>query len=74
MVDMTTEEKVRENKARRRLDRRGYRLMKSRRRDPKALEYGGYMIVDSQTNGAVAGMDPVPFDYSLGDVEAFLDK
>ena len=65
---MTTDEKTRENKARRRLYRRGYRLIKSRSRDPQG---GGYMIVDSRTQGAVAGMDP-PFMYSLEDVEAFL--
>jgi hypothetical protein len=35
-----TEQKVRENRLRRVAERRGYRLTKSRRRDPEALDYG----------------------------------
>lgn len=34
-------------------DRQGFRLEKSRRRDPRAIGYGTYQIVDAQT-GAVA--------------------
>ena len=49
------DEKVRENRVRRALDRQGYRLLKSRARDPLALTYGGYMIVDHEVGGAVAG-------------------
>jgi hypothetical protein len=52
---MTAAEKVLENRLRRKLDRMGYRLMKSRARDPDDITYGGYQIVDVQINGLVAG-------------------
>ena len=51
------EYKVLEDRLRRMLDRQGYRLVKSRARDPRALTYGGYIIVDHQVGGAVAGGD-----------------
>lgn len=41
-------EKVRENRLRRMADRQGLRLQKSRRRDPRALDYGTYMLLDVQ--------------------------
>lgn len=47
-------EKIRENKLRRMAERQGLRLVKSRRRDPRAIGYGGFMIVD-QNNVVVAG-------------------
>lgn len=46
-----SDEKVRENKVRRKLERMGYRLEKSRRRDPDAIDYGLYAIVDPETHG-----------------------
>jgi hypothetical protein len=46
-----TEEKVRENRLRRMAQRRGYMLVKSRRRDPLATDYGLYVLVgDSKGN------------------------
>ena len=36
--------KVRENRLRRMAGRQGYRLVKSRRRDPLAVDYGKYRI------------------------------
>ena len=48
-----TEVKVRENRLRRMADRQGLKLMKSPRRDPNALGYGTFMLVDVQTGGAV---------------------
>lgn len=47
------EDKARENRLRRMADRRGYKLTKSRSRDPKALDYGLYAVVDHRTGGAV---------------------
>ena len=69
---MTTTEKVRENKARRQLARRRYQLIKSRRRDVQAWDYGGYMIVDAETGGVILGSEPA-FSLSLDDVEEFLE-
>ena len=51
-ADMDSE-KVRENRLRRVADRRGLRLMKSRSRDPHAVDYGLYALIDQQHNGAV---------------------
>jgi hypothetical protein len=48
-------EKVRENRLRRMAERQGFVLHKSRRRDPRAIDYGRYMLVDPSTNTVVAG-------------------
>jgi hypothetical protein len=50
-----TDEKVRENRLRRMADRQGLRLVKSRRRDPRALDYGTYVLVDANHNIVVSG-------------------
>jgi hypothetical protein len=42
---MESTEKVRENRARRAAIRQGLRLVKIRRRDPRAIGYGKYWIV-----------------------------
>lgn len=41
-----TEEKVRENRLRRAAARQGLALAKSRRRDPRALDFGLYWLTD----------------------------
>ena len=69
-----TEEKIRENRFRRMLQRRGLLLSRSRRRDPKAIDFSGYMIVDSSTNTVVAGGSPYAFSMSLDDVETWLNS
>lgn len=69
-----TDEKVRENRLRRMADRQGLRLVKSRRRDPRAIDYGGWMIVDVVTNGIVAGTEAVGRpSWSLDEVERYLN-
>lgn len=47
--------KVTENRARRAADRQGLRLVKSRVRDPRAIDHGRYMLVDIATNTVVYG-------------------
>jgi len=42
--------KVRENRARRMAERQGYVVQKSRRRDPLALDYGVYRLVNADGN------------------------
>ncbi|WIB12910.1 hypothetical protein [Curtobacterium sp. MCPF17_052] len=49
------DEKVRENRLRRAAERQGLLLKKSRRRDPRAIDYGTYMVVDAATNSLTAG-------------------
>jgi hypothetical protein len=43
---MSDPERTREKRLRRMAARQGLRLEKSRRRDPRALDYGGYFIVE----------------------------
>ncbi len=67
-------EKVRENRLRRKLERMGYRLCKSRRRDPQAYDYGGYMILNFWSNTVVEGYTPHAYSMSLDEVEKFTGK
>ncbi|MGH8012727.1 MAG: hypothetical protein ACREQ4_09535 [Candidatus Binataceae bacterium] len=57
--------KVFENRLRRTLERRGFQLMKSRARDPYSVTYGGYQIVDPDTNTMVAGSGDAQRGYGL---------
>jgi len=47
------DDKVLENRLRRTLDRRGYRLEKSRRRDPRAVTFGRYWVFENYNNTVV---------------------
>jgi len=69
---MDTDEKVRENRVRRRLKRLECRLFKSRVRDPRRLEYGGYLVQDD-CNRVVFGGAYHFYSASLQDVEEWLD-
>jgi hypothetical protein len=75
MSSGTGGEKMRENRLRRMADRQGLRLLKSRARDPLALTFGCYGLVDNRTNFLVQVDDPVgrgfPFD-DLDEVEQWL--
>jgi site-specific DNA-methyltransferase (cytosine-N4-specific) len=66
---VATAYKVRENRARRVLDRMSYRLEKSPRRDPRAADFGLYRIVPA------AGPRPLDDDFamSLPEVEAWVE-
>ncbi len=69
----STAEKVRENRLRRAAKRQGYALQKSRARDPRAMDYGCYMLTDSYTNNmVVAGELNSPRAMTLEQVEAWL--
>ena len=61
-------ERAREDRARARLRRGGYRLLKS---NPHLHDQGGYPIVEASINGVVAGSD---FDLSLDDVEGWMEE
>jgi hypothetical protein len=67
-----TAEKVMENRLRRIAERRGLQLLKSRRRDVNAIDYGGFMLVDGSTNSAVLGAGPYAYSADLDDVRRFL--
>jgi hypothetical protein len=64
--------KVAENRLRRMARRQGLVLQKSRRRDFRAYDYGGWMIVDAQTNMVEAGGHPTAYSLSLTEVEEYL--
>ena len=61
------EEKVKENRLRRTAERRGLQLTKSRRRDPRALDFGKYWLTDA--NGATVSAQQ---GLNLDEVETFL--
>ena len=73
-MTIDTETKTRENRLRRKASLYGLRLTKSRRRDPDALNYGLYALIDEQTGGAVNPILIGRFVHSwdLDDVEAYL--
>ena len=65
--------KVRENGLRRMAQRQGYRLVKSRRRDPLAWDYDRWMILSIDANAVVAGTEGIGRpSWSLDDVEEWL--
>lgn len=66
-------EKIREDRLRRMAQRQGLQLVKSRRRDPRALDFGGFMVCDLNSN-VVAGGHPSGFEMSLDDVERYLTE
>jgi hypothetical protein len=68
---MSGEVTRREGRARRRADRLGKVLNKSRRRDPDAIDYGKWWVVDASTNALVGGDQ---FGWSLDEVEEYLDE
>jgi hypothetical protein len=53
MTTSIKEDKVTENRLRRAADRQGLRLMKSRSRDPRAMDYGLYALINDRIGGAV---------------------
>ncbi|MBB3770984.1 hypothetical protein FHS55_001579 [Angulomicrobium tetraedrale] len=65
-------DKVRENRLRRKAQRQGLRLEKSRRRDPDALDHGGWMLIDIASNAIVFGSGAAPYRADLDAVEAYL--
>jgi hypothetical protein len=67
-------DKVRENRLRRMAQRQGLRLVKSRLRDPRAIGYGGYMLVDAAMNTVVCGEIDSAQALDLDEVEAYLSQ
>ena len=66
-------DKVRENRLRRMAERQGLEIQKSRRRDPRAIDYDRWLIIDARTNAVVAGTEGTPrHGMTLDAVEAYL--
>lgn len=70
----TTFNKVRENKVRRAAERQGLTLQKSRRRDPRAYDFGRYILVDGRSTAVVVGGGDLSFTADLDEVEAYLNR
>ena len=47
---MNNSESIREQRLRRMAERQGYRLNRSKRRDPRAYDHGKYFVTDIFTN------------------------
>jgi hypothetical protein len=75
-MDTSINLKVRENRARRMAQRQGFRLEKSRRRDPRAYDYGKYLLIDVDTNAVVYGGPGGGFRHgpNLEDIERWLTE
>src|SRR5438105_1269226 len=69
---MDAPDKVREARLRRMAKRQGLQLVRSRRRDPLAVDYGRYMIVDPDSNRSVAGELGGAHAMTIDDVEEWL--
>jgi hypothetical protein len=67
----TTNFKVIENRARRMAERQGLELMKSRRRDRRATDFGTYMSIDASTGELVYGAHS-GYGLSLTEIYAYL--
>lgn len=65
-------EKARENRLRRAAARQGFGIVKSRRRDSRATDFGGYMLVNVATNYIEFGGSPNAFSCSLDEIEKYL--
>ncbi len=63
------QDRTREHRLRRLAKRRGYILQKSKRRDPYAIDYGRWWIVEPDIGGNVAGGQ---FGITLDEVEEIL--
>jgi hypothetical protein len=67
--------KARENRLRRKARRQGLELRRNPRRDPRATDYGSYMLVDRDTGNFVAdfGWDHPSIGDHLAEVEDYLE-
>jgi hypothetical protein len=70
---MDSSTKVRENLARRMVARRGYRLVKSRRRDPKAVDYRRYRVEVAKDVEGIGFKSPDGHGFTLDEIEERLN-
>jgi hypothetical protein len=68
---MSNVEKVREDRLRRMAERQGLTLQKSRRRDPRATDYGLYRLLNAATGAPPQWADGT-YRFSLDEIEEAL--
>ena len=67
-------DKVQENRLRRMANRQGYVLSKTRRRDPDAIDFGLYALIDPESGGTIHAQGPIsPYALTLEDVAEWLE-
>ena len=67
--------KVKEALLKRRADRRGWKLLKSRRRDPDSVDYGLYALIDLESGGAIHAHGPISvYSQTFEQVADWLDS
>lgn len=67
-------DKTLENRLRRMAGRQGLVLRKSRSRDPRAVDYGLYALIDVETCGAIHPHNVLgPYDLTLEDVRRYIE-
>ncbi len=66
-MDQST--KVREAKLRRMAERQGFRLVKSRRRDPLAVDFGRYRVETADGIEGIRFASPMGWGLTLDEVE-----
>lgn len=72
---MADADKVQENRVRRRAARQGLKYRRSRRRDPRAIDYGRVWLAEADTGAVVAQFTPGTANVPVLDqVEAFLTR
>lgn len=69
---MEKAEKVRENLLRRKLDRMGFALRKSHRKDPDAVDFGCYAIVNQRNVSVFGTGNEGWYRATLDDVEEWI--
>jgi hypothetical protein len=72
MAAETNADKIRENRLRRMAERQGLQLQKSRRRDPRATEFGTYQLVDRYNDTLAAGGGRNGYGMTLDEIERAL--
>lgn len=71
---MEQSEKVRENRVRRMTERQGFRLVKSRRRDPRAVDFGRYRVETADGVEASRFASTMGWGLTLDEVEERLTQ
>jgi hypothetical protein len=71
---MNADEKVRENRIRLVAARQRLRLERSRRRDPRAADYGRYQLIDIDSNIVVLGGGQHTYSATLDEIGEYLNE